>query len=356
MVAIVALAIATPTQAAYHFSDFRGRPPIHIYGAPSKVPKGITPSQIKKIYNLPLSGGHGTIAIIGAYNDKSIEADLNDFSKEFNLLSCTTKNKCFEKHLLATDTKEDSGWAIETSLDVEWAHAIAPSAKILLVEAKTPSGPNLLKAIDYAAKRPDIISISMSWGGEEFKEETSLDSHFQSKTRAVFFASSGDNGAGVSWPAASPNVIGIGGTSLIIEKDGTLIKEIAWNGSGGGVSAYEKAPSYQIDYSIKRSNGMRAVPDVAYNADPLSGFPIIRRGLWRTVGGTSAGAPQWAAIAALGNGITLADLYSDKASGNNSNYFRDITSGSNGDCVYYCNARKHYDYVTGLGAPLAVNF
>jgi subtilase family serine protease len=122
------------------------------------------------------------------------------------------------------------------------------------------------------------------------------------------------------------------------------------------VSTYEKAPAYQNDYSIPRSNGMRAIPDVAYDADPASGFPIVHSGVWHTAGGTSAGAPQWAAIAALGSGLDVAKLYSDKASDNNSSYFKDIISGNNGSCGYYCRARSRYDYITGLGVPHTANF
>lgn len=342
-------------EASYHFSNYRGVPPIHVYGSSSRVPKGMTPDLIKKMYHLPQDGGKGTIAIIGAYDDTSIEADLNDFSKQFNLPACTTKNGCFEKHIVSSGTKSNSGWALETTLDVEWAHAIAPDAKILLVEAKTPSGANLLKAVDYAASRSDVVSISMSWGGGEFPEELSLDSHFKSVSGVVFFASSGDNGTGASWPASSPYVIGVGGTS-ISEHSGTLVSETAWDGSGGGISAYEKAPSFQKNYSIPRAGGMRAIPDVSYDADPSSGFPIVRGGVWREVGGTSAGAPQWAAIAALGTGISLDAIYADKAGTNHHNYFRDIVSGINGDCGYICTARAHYDYVTGLGSPQTVNF
>jgi subtilase family serine protease len=245
---------------------------------------------------------------------------------------------------------------METTLDVEWAHAIAPNAKILLVEAVTPSGVNLLKAVDYAAARADVVAISMSWGGGEFPEETTLDNHFMSTSGIKFFASSGDNGTGASWPAASPNVIGVGGTSFAFTTDGSIKKETAWTGSGGGISAYEKAPPYQHDYAIAKSNGMRAIPDVAYDADPKSGFPIIRKGVWRTVGGTSAGAPQWAAIAALGSGAINKNFYADKAKTNHDLYFHDITSGTNGSCTYYCDARMNYDYVTGLGSPLTVNF
>lgn len=353
---MVVLVSAQSAEAAYHFSNFRGQTPIHIYGGIHKTPVGITPDEIKAVYHLPSDGGKGTIAIIGAYDDISIEKDLTAFSKQFNLPVCESKNNCFEKHLIKSGTKLNSGWALETTLDVEWAHAIAPRAKILLVEAETPSGQNLLKAIDYAAHRADVVAISMSWGGPEFSEETSLDNHFVSKSGAVFFASAGDNGNGASWPASSPNVIGVGGTTVALKKDGSFANEKAWSGSGGGVSIYEKQPAYQSAYSIPKSKGRRAIPDVAYNADPATGFPIVRLGVWRTVGGTSAGAPQWAAIAALGNGIKPDHLYVDKASDNVTNYFRDIVSGSNGNCVYYCDARRHYDYVTGLGSPLGVNF
>jgi subtilase family serine protease len=342
--------------ASYHFSNYKGRPPIHIYGGSTKKPGGITPAQIKSFYNLPTNGGHGTIIIIGAYDDKTIEKDLNDFSKQFALPACTISNGCFEKHKMTSTVKANSGWAMETTLDVEWSHAIAPQAKILLVEATTPSGVNLLKAVDYAASRKDASAISMSWGGAEFPEELTLDSHFKSVSNAPFFASSGDNGAGASWPASSPFVIGVGGTNISTKNNGTFSKETAWTGSGGGVSAYEKQPNFQSDYSIPKATGMRAIPDVSYDADPASGFPIERGGKWYIVGGTSAGAPQWAAIAALGQGFSITNLYNDKNGDNNGQFFRDITSGSNGDCGYYCSARRHYDYITGLGSPLTENF
>ena len=347
---------ALPAQASYHFSDFQGHSPIHIYASDTKSPQGLTPGEIKNIYNLPATGGKGTIVIIGAYDDTTIENDLATFDKQFNLPDCTTKNGCFTKDKMSGSVKADSGWAMETSLDIEWAHAIAPKAKILLVEATTPSGANLLSAVDYAAKQIGVSAISMSWGGGEFPEETTMDSHFVSKSGAPFFASSGDDGTGASWPASSPNVIGVGGTSLSLNSNGTLKKQTAWNGSGGGISAYEKEPSFQTGYNIPKSGGMRAIPDVAYDADPASGFPIVRNGKWYTVGGTSAGAPQWAAIAALGSGASDANFYSDKASANNSSYFSDVTSGTNGSCGYVCVARKNYDYVTGLGTPVGVKF
>ncbi len=348
--------ITKNAEASYHFSNYKGKPPIHIYGGAAKKPGGFSPSQIKSFYNLPSSGGHGTIVIIGAYDDLSIEGDLKTFSQTFGLPICTTAKGCFEKHKMTNTLKSNSSWAMETSLDIEWAHAIAPQAKILLVEATTPSGANLLKAVDYAAIRKDASAISMSWGGAEFPEELTLDSHFKSVSGAPFFASSGDNGAGASWPASSPFVIGVGGTAISLKTDGEFLKETAWQGSGGGVSIYEKEPTFQNGYSIPKAGGMRAIPDVSYNASPASGFSIVRSGKWYVVGGTSAGAPQWAAIATLGTGINIGNLYADKGRENDAKYFRDITSGSNGDCGYYCSARKHYDYITGLGSPMTDNF
>ena len=355
-----------PANAAYRFSDFKGRPPVHIYRAGTAQPQGVTPDEIKSVYHLPQTGGKGTIAIIDAYDDASIEKDLGVFSKTYGLPACTTKNGCLEKHKMSSSVKADSGWALEESLDVEWAHVIAPNAKILLVEATTPSGANLLAAVDYAAKRKDVVAVSMSWGGAEFSDEASLDPHFKAASggnpKMIFFASSGDNGTGASWPAASPNVVAVGGTTLVFASSGTgtstqkFVSEKAWSGSGGGVSAYEAEPDYQKSYSISKAGGMRAIPDVAYDADPASGYPVYRAGKWYTVGGTSAGSPQWAAIQALGGSVALEKLYADKSSAVPSQFFRDITSGSNGDCKYYCTARKHYDYVTGLGAPQTISF
>ncbi len=354
---VLAILLVAPRSvfAAYHFSNYKGMPPIHVY-ATTKTPVGMTPSEIKKIYGLPASGGKGTIVIVGAYNDATIEADLAVFDAKFGLPACTSANGCFTRHLMSAKESGSSGWALETSLDVEWAHAIAPKASIVLVEAATQSGANLLKAVDYAASVQGAVAISMSWGGGEFPEELSLDSHFKSVSGAVFFASSGDNGAGTSWPASSPYVIGVGGTSISLASSGAFSRETAWAGSGGGVSAYEKEPAYQSNYSIPKAGGMRAIPDVSYDADPASGFPIYHAGKWEEVGGTSAGAPQWAAIASLGSGITLARLYADKSSGDSASYFRDIVSGENGDCGYLCTARAHYDYVTGFGSPKTDRF
>ncbi len=221
--------LTVKVDASYRFSDFEGHPPIHIRTSGGKTPSGLTPAEIKKIYKLPASSGTGTIAIVDAYDDANIEKDFAVFGAQYKLPACTTKNGCFEKHKMASSTAANSGWALEESLDVEWAHAIAPAAKILLVEAKTQSGANLLSALDYAAGRKDAVAVSMSWGGAEFSDEATLDSHFAgANSSTVFFASSGDDGTGASWPASSPNVIGVGGTTLeTVTSTGAFISESA---------------------------------------------------------------------------------------------------------------------------------
>jgi subtilase family serine protease len=362
---------------------FIARPPIHIMAGTTAGPGGLFPSQVKKAYNLPGTGGKGTIAIIAAYNHPNIASDLLAFDKAFGLTSCTTSNGCLEIHPMNATAKDDTGWSMETALDTEWSHAIAPKAKILVVEAATDGGTNLLKAVDYARSRSDVVAISMSWGGDEFASEASLDSHFSasfSSSPVAFFASSGDDGAGASWPAASPYVISVGGTSLNLNSKSGLVSEKAWTGSGGGVSVYESEPGFQTTYSIPRAGGKRAIPDVAFAADPQYGFSVYHAPdtssvnstknysskstpaakNWYVVGGTSAGAPQWAAIADLAfaakDPISLSKLYADKAASAYAKFFRDITSGTNGNCGYFCVARKHYDYVTGLGSPLTDKF
>jgi subtilase family serine protease len=321
----------------------------HIHRAATQAPTGLSPTQIRAAYNLSPTGGTGTIAIVDAYDDPTVLSDLNVFSSQFGLPPAN-----FEKHMMASSISTNGGWALEISLDVQWAHAIAPYAKILLVEARSNSLTDLLAAVNYARNRADVVAISMSWGASEFSSESYYDSYFTSSYGATFFASSGDNGKGVIWPSASPNVVAVGGTTLTFS--GGLVSETAWSGSGGGISKYEAEPSYQTTYGISGTNGKRAVPDVSYDADPYSGVSVYdstpysgATGWWQ-VGGTSAGAPQWAAIQSLGRSASNNNFYQDAESAYSS-YFRDITSGSNG-----YPATAGYDLVTGLGSPLTTDY
>lgn len=351
------------------------RPPIHVKGYATRGPQGLTPAQTRHAYGfdqLTNQGLNQIIGIVDAYDDPNIESDLGVFDTTFGLPVCATSNGCFQKiYASGIQPNLNSGWALEMSLDVEWAHAIAPQAKILLVEAASNSFTDLLQAVDVAVQNGASV-VSMSWGGGESLLETIFDTHF-AVNGVTFVASSGDSGSGVEYPAASPDVVGVGGTTLNVDSSGNYISETAWSGSGGGQSAYENEPSYQASYPIPNDpNGVRGVPDVAYDADPNTGFPIYdsirykgQKG-WFQVGGTSAGAPQWSALLAIANSIRVASgkgtlsatgnaVYAVAAASVYNTNFHDITSGSNGSCGVLCTATPGYDYVTGLGSPQANN-
>ncbi|WP_133120991.1 SpaA isopeptide-forming pilin-related protein [Candidatus Nitrosotalea bavarica] len=315
-----------------------------------------------------LCGHNQIISIVDAYNDPNIASDLQTFDTQFGLPSCPA-NSCLITNLQGTPST-DSGWALETSLDVEWAHSIAPGAKIVLVESTDNSLGNLLTGVDTAVAS-GAQQVSNSWGGSEFSTETSYDSHYNRPTTS-FFVSSGDGGHGVYWPAASPYVISVGGTTLTTDSSGNWVSETAWLDSGGGISTYEPKPTYQNNFN---TNANRAVPDVAYDGNPNTGVyvydsvPIVTNGKsqsgWWTVGGTSAGAPQWAAISAIANSQnaklasasygTSNALYGAATSSKYLTNYHDITSGSNGNCGIVCNASVGYDEVTGLGSPQVNN-
>ena len=321
----------------------------------------------------PALCGHGqTIAIVDAYDDPNVVSDLQTFDTQFGLPACSDANGCFTKNTQGTPAT-DSGWAMEISLDVQWAHSIAPGAKIVLVESSDNSLGNLLTGVDTAVGT-GAKQVSNSWGGNEFSGETNYDYHFNSPT-ASFYAASGDSGHGVIWPAASPYVVSVGGTTLTTDSSGNWVSESAWSGSGGGTSTYEPKPSYQNNFN---SNSKRTVPDVAYDGDPNTGFyvydsvPINGNSGWWIVGGTSAGAPQWAAISAIANSQN-ANLASASFEANSALYnaasgaqsspqtnpylanYHDITTGNDGSCGSICNAIVGYDEVTGLGTPQSNN-
>jgi subtilase family serine protease len=323
-------------------------PPLHVNRNAPTRPAGYSPAQIRHAYGydaLTVTGAGQTIAIVDAYGSPTVQNDLNTFCTQFSLPKTTVKIA----YPTGQPRRADGGWALETSLDVQWAHAIAPGATILLVVAKSAQFSDLLPAVDYAAANAN--QVSMSWGASEFSGEASYDSHFN-VTGVTFTASSGDSGAGVEWPAVSPYVVGVGGTTITLDNTGAISQEAAWSGSGGGASSYE--PNM---FQTAWSSSFRGVPDVSYNADPASGVavydstPYNRSTGWYQVGGTSAGAPQWAALVALANSSRTASLINTGGvlySLNSSLNFRDITSGSNG-----YPAGLGYDLVTGIGSPLA---
>src|SRR5438445_12741926 len=193
-------------------------PLYHAVSPASNTVVGLTPTQIRHAYGFDglscsssnTCGSGQTVAIVDAFNDPNIQSDLHTFDSAFGLPTCTTSNGCFTIATPQGAPRTDRGWALEISLDVEWAHAIAPGAKILLVEAATNSFANLFSAVDFAASQTGVHQVSMSWGGGESSTEVGSDSHFQ-VTGVTFFASSGDSGHGIIYPSASPFVVSVGG-------------------------------------------------------------------------------------------------------------------------------------------------
>lgn len=339
-------------------------------------PQGYSPAQIRHAYGLDklsYDGSGMTIAIVDAYNAPTILSDANVFSKQFGLPQFNVTGgpslKIVNSLGGSTLPANNASWAVETSLDVEWAHAIAPKANILLVEANNSSSTAINNAIYWASLQSHIVS--MSFGSSEYSTEKSSDWIFN-KANTVFTASSGDNGTGVIYPAASPYVLAVGGTSLKLDSSGNRIgAETAWSGSGGGISAYESKPTYQSAFNTSTKRG---VPDVSWIADPNTGFAVYDstayqgRSGWQVVGGTSAGAPQWAGLVALTdqgrlaagksylstNSLTSSLLYTAAGSSTYSSNYYDITSGSNGT-TSVAKTTTGYDYVTGLGSPQGGN-
>jgi subtilase family serine protease len=307
---------------------------------------------MKSAYGFSTSSTAGagmTIAIVDAYDLPTAENDLNVFSSTFSLPACTTANGCFKKVNQTGGTKyprTNAGWGLEIALDIEWAHAIAPGARILLVEASSNSFTNLLAAEDYA--RMHASYVSNSWGGSEFSSEASYDSHFV-QPNVAFFVAAGDAGLPAEYPSASPNVISVGGTTLVFNPNGTLASETGWSSGGGGCSLYETAAAAQSGFSGYAQvgcAGLRATPDVSLDADPNSGASVYdstryngQSGWWQ-VGGTSLSAPMWAGRAAVAGAlVNAAYVYGSSIS------FRDITSGNNGAaCVV------GFDLCTGRGS------
>jgi subtilase family serine protease len=351
--ALVPLALAIlPAVPASGAIEHYAHHPLHVRPNASTSPTGLSPATIKSAYTFPTSltaGAGKTIAIVDAYDDPSAEADLGVFSSQYGLPACTTANGCFAKVNQtggANYPRTNTGWALEISLDIQWAHAIAPGARILLVEATSNSFTNLLAAEDYAKTHAQYVSNS--WGSSEFSGENAYDSHF-AQSGVSFFVSAGDAGTPAEYPSASPNVISVGGTTLHFTPGGAFSSETGWSGGGGGCSAYETATSAQAGFSQYlqvNCAGKRATPDVSLDADPASGVSVYdstryqgQKGWW-TVGGTSASSPMWAARSAVAG----ADVNSAYVYGNTITY-RDITSGNNGaPCL------AGYDLCTGRGS------
>jgi kumamolisin len=325
------------------------------------------------------TGGSQTIAIVDAFHDPEAAPDLAYFSDQFGLPFSPAKFQVIYASGAQPPMDVSGGWEIEESLDIEYAHAMAPNAMLYLVEAASNSFTDLFTAVDVAtnlvrcgktttcpAGSTGKGEVSMSWGGGEFSTETGFDSHFTGPN-VVYFASAGD-GPGTIYPSVSPNVIAAGGTSTARSlATGNLIAEIGWSDAGGGLSYFEPRPAYQAGIAAIAGTH-RAVPDISSDANPSTGVWVYDTSpvngyfyTWWLVGGTSVSSPTLAGIinsAATSSGIwaassaaELTKIYGDlSVPATYAADFHDITYGA---CDYYSSAFSGtgYDLCTGVGSP-----
>ena len=357
------------------------------YGMPPLPAAGVTPTALQAAQ----MGAGQTIYIVDAYHDPNIVAELNAFNAKFGLASCTVKaiasnaalplpaasktEGCVFSVVYSTPSATmtstapafNAGWATEIALDVQWAHATAPLARIILIEAPDASLNSLLGGIKLAnAMGPG--AVSMSFGATEGTWTSSVDSAFAG-TGMTYLAATGDWGTQVSWPSVSPKVVAVGGTSLSYTGSGSRT-EVGWSSTGGGISLYTPTPTYQAN-TVPGMGSMvrRAVADVGFNANPSTGqyVAVMQPGSsavsWVSAGGTSLSTPQWAGLVAVANALraqsgkaVISDLHTvlygtiGSTPGTYASAFSDIQSGSNGSCSI-CSAKTGYDGLTGLGTP-----
>jgi kumamolisin len=309
------------------------------------APRGETPSSIASVYSLTNLAGAGVIVIVDAFHYPTALNDFNVFASQFGLPQepstdpLDPNNQRFQVvYASGSKPRSNCGWAQEAALDIEWAHAMAPNAKIVLVEAATNSFANLFQAVDVASSIANTQEVSMSWGGSEFSSEAGYDGHF-THGGIVYFAASGDTGGATIYPGVSPNVVSAGGTRINRDASGTFVNETGWSGSGGGPSKYESRPAYQnIIQTIV--GGKRGVPDYSFDADPSTGVSVYDstscsgNSGWLVFGGTSVSSPSLAGIVNSAGSNTssaaeLAMLYqgvSNNGSTIDSAFFRDPTA------------------------------
>ena len=343
-----------------------GLVPLMASASPDAIPAGVGygPSQLQSAYNLTsasASDGSGrTIAIVDAFDDPTAASDLASYRSSAGLPavpSFVKLNQNGQASPLPSAPPANDDWTLEESLDLDMASAICPLCKIVLVEADNDAGDGLFIAENSAAGVAGYISNS--WGGSETSTDTSLDSLYFNHPGDVITASAGDSDYGVIYPAASPDVVSVGGTKLVTASNSRGWSESAWNttpgsqGTGSGCSAFEPQPSWQTALGLSGCS-KRIDNDVAADADPGTGVAVYDtsngNGGWNEVGGSSASSPMLAAMFALaGNpGSTPADdLYTHPSD------FFDVTTGGDGTCspAYLCTAETGYDGPTGIGTP-----
>jgi subtilase family serine protease len=370
-----------PGPAAEGFARCHAHVIVDDHGSPatSTIPAGYGPAQFHGAYSLPVSAPIAqTIAIVDAYDDPTIRNDLTRYDQTYGIpdlatCSATVTSSCFEKVNQSGATSplpsKSSGWALEIALDVETAHEICQNCKVALVEANSSSGANL-DAAEETGVRLGATEISNSWGtSSEYSGEVFENTHFNHPNIAITVAS-GDNGyERFGFPAASPDVIDAGGTTLNVTQTGGIYSwagETTWSGSGSGCSLYFSAQAWQTLASGWPSTGClqaRGVADVAADADPNTGAAVYDstkyngRSGWFQVGGTSLASPLIAGVYALAGNAASATAdpsgYPASIPYAHVSSLHDITSGpSTGSCATTaCKAGPGYDGPTGVGTP-----
>lgn len=357
---------------------------------------GLTPAlpgcPIQGTFQNP-QGGWGAIAVVEALDNHNVQADLNTFSAQFGLpaaqitiiysphapstaatplttgcanllpVNSTRPNSC-ERGVNANNNPCD-----EHVADIEWVHAMAPNAKLIMVEAPSDDIWDKMYAVCYAAQYVKSLGgggiVSMSWSTAEFPGELGFDNYFQAIPGIVYVGSSGDESKPARYPSTSPYVISAGGTSIVRNAQGAFVGETAWstnpfatgtkNGGSGGPSLYEPRPSYQNSV-MKIVGNARGTPDISFNSDPNTGVCVYSslhtpNPGWIRDGGTSLAAPALAGIINTANHRAMSSvdelnfIYAQAIK----NYHRDwhdIIIGNNGYL-----ALAGYDFTTGLGSP-----
>jgi subtilase family serine protease len=348
-------------------SDVGFTPKSHFTASPQATPSGYGPSSLQSAYNLAsaaASAGTGQrVYIIDAYDDPNAASDLATYRSQYGLPPCTVANGCFQKLNQNGATSPlptaDTGWAGETSLDLDMVSAVCPKCSITLIEANDASD-NLFVAVKEATTLGAKF-VSMSWGGGEGGTEASYDSTYFKSSGVVYTASTGDDAYpyGVIYPATSPDVVAVGGTSLTTASNTRGWTEKVWKtntneGTGSGCSSDEAKPSWQSIISSSVCS-KRAISDVSAVADPATGVAVYQTyggSGWAVYGGTSASAPIIASVYALAGTPSSTTKPPSTPYAHTGNLY-DVTSGNNGTCSpsLLCTAATGWDGPTGLGTP-----
>ncbi len=369
--------VVIPESSIPRAEDFGVRAHTNIRYIPNLTPSGPpanaeTPASLACVYHLtaqvkgcPIAtttalptGGAKAIGIVDAYDNPDATTDLATFSAQFGLPAANFSQ------VYATGTKPPNnagGWSVEEALDIEMAHAMAPNAQIILVEAASSSFADLYLAEQVASNLVAAAGggeVTNSWSGGEYSTELTDETTYFTTPSVVYFASTGDSGLNViGVPAVFKSVVAAGGTT-INRTSGNFSSETYWtNGGGGGFSIYQKKPSYQN--GISAIGTFRGIPDISFDANPSSGpamydadkgngFP----GGWLQVGGTSVSSPALAGIVNAAGSFSsnsvaeLTKLYKEYNNATEyKKWFRDITKGDS-----HCTVG--WDICSGIGSVI----